>query len=168
MALSPEIIYVLGGREYDLGKYVAVPMIMDAFILFLYNIIVPSEYYTKKTKYIMIGTLIAAVVNLVANYVFLRFFGFIAAAYTTLFSYVCYLVLHIVISKRLVKFEVVSWSLVFISAVIVAVTGAINLFFVNNFILRYVVCATVVIALCPPLIKYYKERHKTAHSKGSQ
>lgn len=162
MALSPEIIYVLGGKEYDLGKYVAVPMIMDAFILFLYNIIVPSEYYTKKTKFIMMGTLIAAVVNLITNYIFIKLYGFVAAAYTTLFSYVCYLVLHVVISKRLVKFEVVRWKWVLMSAVIVAATGAIDLFFVNNFILRYAVCAVVVFALCPPLIKYYKDSRRHA------
>ncbi len=162
MALSPEIIYVLGGNEYDFAKYVAVPMIMDAFILFLYNIIVPSEYYTKKTKFIMMGTLIAAVVNLITNYVFIKLYGFVAAAYTTLFSYVCYLMLHIFISKRLVKFEVVRWRWILISAVIVAVAGAIDLLYVDKTILRYVVCTMVVIALCPPLIKYYKDLRRHA------
>ena len=162
MALSPEIIYVLGGKEYDLGKYVAVPMIMDAFILFLYNIIVPSEYYTKKTQYIMMGTLIAAVINLITNYIFIKMFGFVAAAYTTLLSYVCYLVLHIVISKRLVKFEVVKWKLIIISALMVAVTGAFDLAFIESIILRYVVCAVAVAALCPPLVKYYLTSKKRA------
>lgn len=155
MALSPEIIYVLGGKEYELGKYVAVPMIMDAFILFLYNIIVPSEYYTKKTKYIMMGTLIATVINLITNYVFINKFGFIAAAYTTLFSYVCYLVLHIVISKRLVSFEVVNWKWIMATMVIVAIAGSFDLVFTENIILRYLVCVVTVITLSPPLIKYF-------------
>lgn len=155
MALSPEIIYALGGKEYELGKYVAVPMIMDAFILFLYNIIVPSEYYTKKTKYIMLGTLVATAVNLITNYIFIKRYGFAAAAYTTLFSYICYLVLHIVISKWLVKFEVIKWKWIIAAAAIVAITGAFDLVFVENMILRYVVCAVVVAVLCPSLIKYY-------------
>ena len=162
MALSPEIIYVLGGKEYDLGKYVAVPMIMDAFILFLYNIIVPSEYYTKKTKFIMMGTLIAAAVNLITNYIFIKLYGFVAAAYTTLFSYVCYLMLHIVISKRLVKFEVVRWKWIIASVAVVAVAGTLDLLFVENIILRYVICVVVVVALCPPLIKYYLVSKKHA------
>lgn len=155
MALSPEIIYALGGKEYELGKYVAVPMIMDAFILFLYNIIVPSEYYTKKTKYIMMGTLVTTAVNLITNYIFIKRYGFAAAAYTTLFSYICYLVLHIVISKWLVKFEVIKWKWIIAAAAIVAITGAFDLVFVENMILRYVVCAVVVAVLCPSLIKYY-------------
>lgn len=160
MALSPEIIQVLGGSEYDAGKYVAVPMIADTFILFLYNIIVPSEYYTKKTQYIMMGTLISAVINLITNYVFIKMFGFIAAAYTTLFSYVCYLLLHVVISKRLVKFEVVKWKWILITSGIAALAGAFDLYFVNQIVLRYVLCAVLVIVLSPPLIRYYKNKKK--------
>ena len=160
MAISPEIIYILGGKEYELGKYVAVPMIMDAFILFLYNIIVPSEYYTKKTKYIMMGTLIAAAVNLISNYIFIKLFGFVAAAYTTLFSYICYLVLHIVISKRLVNYEVVKWKWIMAASTIVAIAGSFDLLLTESIILRYVFCAVVVIALCPSLIKYYRASKK--------
>ncbi|WP_026529106.1 oligosaccharide flippase family protein [Butyrivibrio sp. VCD2006] len=148
MALSPEIIYVLGGKEYELGKYVAIPMIMDAFILFLYNIIVPSEYYTKKTHFIMMGTLIAAVVNVITNYIFIILYGFVGAAYTTLFSYVCYLVLHIVISKRLVKFEVIRSKWIIITTSVAALTGVLDLLFVENIIFRYGLCVIVVVALC--------------------
>lgn len=39
---------MLGGKNYESGKYVAIPMVVDAFVLFLYNIIVPAEYYKKK------------------------------------------------------------------------------------------------------------------------
>lgn len=38
----------LGGDNYISGKYVALPMILDAFVLFIYNVIVPAEYFTKK------------------------------------------------------------------------------------------------------------------------
>ena len=154
MSISPELINILGGAEYEAGKYVAVPMIMDAFIIFLYNIVVPSEYYTQKTKYITIGTMVATIINLVTNYIFIKMFGFVAAAYTTLFSYICYLLLHAVISKRLVKFEVISWKCVLASSLIVAASGVFTLCFIGNIVLRYVCCMVAVIALCPPLVKY--------------
>ena len=155
MALSPEIIYVLGGKEYDHSKYVAVPMLIDAYILFLYNIIVPSEYYTKKTKYIMMGTMVAAVINLVTNYLFVKMFGYIAAAYTTLFSYICYLLIHVVISKRLIKFEIVKWKWIVTTAAIVTFAGVFDLFFISNMILRYALCAVVIAAQSPALIRFY-------------
>lgn len=48
LSISPEVIYLIGGSNYEQGKFVAVPLIVSGFILFLYSIIVPSEYYAKK------------------------------------------------------------------------------------------------------------------------
>lgn len=143
MMLAPEISLILGGKEYVEAKYVAIPMVADAFILFVYNIIVPSEYYTKKTVYIMTGTLVAAVINLITNYIFIKQYGYIAAAYTTLFSYVCYLILHIAISYRLVKFNVIPIKWVLSLSGLVAVMAAYDLMFVNQVILR-LICGLIV------------------------
>lgn len=145
MAISPELIWILGGEEYDLGKYVAIPMVLDAFILFLYNIIIPSEYYAKKTTYIMAGTMAAAVVNLVLNYIFIRQFGFIAAAYTTLVSYIFYVVMHCIISRKLMEFFVLPLGWMLGACVAVGLLAAWNLWFINSLLLRWAVCAAVVI-----------------------
>ena len=102
LAIAPEAIFILGGTKYDSAKYVVIPMILSAFMIFLYNVIVPSEYYTEKTLYIMGGTIIAAVINLIGNYVFITQYGYIAAAYTTLFSYVCYVLMY-TLKRRLLR-----------------------------------------------------------------
>ena len=145
MALSPELVWLLGGKEYELGKYVAIPMVLDAFILFLYNIIVPSEYYAKKTTYIMAGTMAAAVVNVVLNYIFIRRFGFIAAAYTTLASYVLYVVLHYIISRRLMKFSILPPGRMLGICVLLGLLAGWNLWFADKLLLRWGMCALVVI-----------------------
>ena len=119
LAIAPEAIFILGGTKYDSAKYVVIPMILSAFMIFLYNVIVPSEYYTEKTLYIMGGTIIAAVINLIGNYVFITQYGYIAAAYTTLFSYVCYVLLHAIISYKLVKFHVIPLSKLLLIVLIV-------------------------------------------------
>ena len=153
MALSPELVLILGGKEYDLAKFVAIPMVLDAFILFLYNIIVPSEYYSKKTSFIMIGTMVAAIINIALNYVFILRFGFLAVGYTTLFAYVCYLALHIVISRRLVKFFVLPLRWIAIVCVALAGLAAWNLWFVDSLLLRWGMCAVVVIPVALFLLK---------------
>ena len=145
MALSPELVLILGGKEYALGKYVAVPMVLDAFILFLYNIIVPSEYYAKKTTYIMAGTMAASVVNIVLNYIFIRRFGFIAAAYTTLASYIFYVVLHCIISRRLMKFFILPLRWMLGISALVGALAAWNLYFADSLPLRWGMCALAVI-----------------------
>ena len=145
MAVSPELIWLLGGPEYTLGKYVAIPMMLDAFIQFLSNLIVPAEYYSKKTTYIMAGTMIASILNIALNYIFIRKFGFMAAAYTTLASYACYLALHYVISRKLVRFFVLPFRRMLGICTLIAGIAVWNLWFIDNLLLRWTMCAVVVI-----------------------
>lgn len=156
MTIAPEIILIIGGREYMSGKYVAIPMIVDAFILFIYNIVVPSEYYTKKTKYIMLGTLIAAAINVLTNYIFISRFGYIAAAYTTLVSYALYLGMHLFISHRLVHFNVIRIKKLMFHISLVIGVGVFDLFFIDNVVFRVLMGGLIVILMCPPLLSYLK------------
>lgn len=161
MALSPELVWLLGGEKYALGKFVAVPMVLDAFILFLYNIIVPAQYYAKKTTYIMAGTMAAAVINVILNYIFIRRFGFIAAAYTTLASYCFFVVLHYVLSRRLVGFCVLPLGWMLGGCALVGMMAAWDLYFADSLPLRWGMCAAVVIPLGAVLLrKVLKDKNK--------
>lgn len=144
IAISPELIWILGGKAYVESRYVAIPMIMDAFILFLYNVIIPSEYYVNKTIYIMLGTMAAAVINVVANYFGILNFGFIAAAYTTLFAYVCYLIFHCAISRHMIKKFVLPIRYMLFHIIVVAAMGAWSLIYADSIVHRYLMCAAVV------------------------
>ncbi len=153
ISISPEMILILGGKEYDLAKFVAIPMILDALILFFYDVVVAGEYYTKKTINIMFATIGAAVLNVILNYVFILNYGFIAAAYTTLFCYVVYLVIHVVICKKMLKFFIfpIKWMLAF--SAIAAVVAALNIWLIENLVLRWAICAVVVIPMTLILLK---------------
>ena len=153
MSVSREIILIFGGFKYEAGKYVVIPMVMDAFLLFVYSLVVQSEYYKKKTHYIMIGTIIAAVINIVTNYVFIQIYGFVAAAYTTLFSYVGYLALHLLISYKVIGFAVVPYKPLLLFLGIVAADGAINLIFLERMILRWCICFVFVVIIGIHFIK---------------
>jgi len=156
MSISPELILILGGVKYETGKFVAIPMVLDAFLLFLYGLIVPSEYYKKKTTYIMWGTMMAAIINLITNYIFIKQYGFIAAAYTTLFSYCCYLILHLIISYCLIKFFVIPIKTLILSIIIVSICAILDIVFVENILIRYFICAVIIIPIAIALIKYIR------------
>lgn len=145
MAISPELIFILGGDKYELSKYVSIPMVIDAFIIFLYNIIVPAEYYMQKTVYIMSCTIIAAIINIVLNYIFIRRYGFIAAAYTTLAAYIIYLLLHWIISYKLVKFNIISPCKTLIIFILIVLLGIVDLVFIKSILIRYIMSAVFVI-----------------------
>ena len=153
MTLSPELVIFLGGDNYISGKYVALPMILDAFVLFIYNVIVPAEYFTKKTHYIMIGTLIAAIINVVTNYIFINLYGFIDAAYTTLFSYCCYLILHLIISKALIKFYIIPLKNFFILSNIVIVSFILDLLFIDSLKFRLIFCLIFIVPMIACILK---------------
>lgn len=153
ISISPEMILILGGKEYDLAKFVAIPMILDALMLFFYDIVVSGEYYSKKTINIMFATLGAAVLNVVLNYIFILKYGFVAAAYTTLFCYGVYLALHIIICRKMVKFFVLPIRWILILSGIAALVAAVDLWLINNLILRWLICVAVIIPMTLLLLK---------------
>lgn len=155
IAISPELILILGGRDYIQGKYVVIPMIVEAFILFVYAIIVPIEYYVKQTKYVMFGTIISAILNIILNYIFINIYGFYAAAYTTLFSYIIYLIIHIIISKTLFFDYIVSVKNLIVMLEILSVIAVFCTVFSNYFITRYIVCIVIIAILLFILRKEY-------------
>lgn len=56
------------------------------------TIMEPSEY--KKTKYIMVASIIGAVLNVILNFALIPVFGYLAAGYTTLFCYLLFALFH--------------------------------------------------------------------------
>lgn len=155
IAVSPELVYILGGKAYGESKYVAMPIILSALTIALYNIIVPSEYYTGKTIYIMLGTIIAAIINIFTNYFFIHKYGYIAAAYTTVFSYICYLILHIVISYKLVNFFIIPLKYIMLFCIGLTLIYLWNIYFIENIIVRWLSCIAVLIPIFIVLFKHW-------------
>lgn len=163
MSISPELVLIIGGQKYAVGKYVAIPMILDAFVLFIYNVIVPSEYFKQKTSFIMWGTMSAAVINIIMNYIFIQKYGFIAAAYTTLFAYICYMILHFVISYRLMRFSIIPVSCIALCLLSIVIIAIVDLIFIDNILVRYLVCFAVVMFIGVKVLpEFVKENRRKA------
>lgn len=101
MIAGPEIIRVMGDKEYQDAKYVVIPLLCCTYFTFLYTIPAAVEYYYKKTKLIAVGTMGAASLNIVLNFIAIKNFGYQAAAYTTLIAYAAYFVFHYTIAKKI-------------------------------------------------------------------
>lgn len=101
--VSPELIAFLGTREYEEAVYSAVPIIAGGFFAFMYNIPASVEYYYEKTRFIAIGTVMAAIINIILNYIFINQYGYTAAAYTTLVTYLLYFYFHYFLAWKIHK-----------------------------------------------------------------
>ena len=113
VVFGPELIAILGGNKYKEAVYLIAPMVSGTLFRFYSNIFSTIENYEKKTVFCGIGTVSAMILNVVLNYVFIKRFGYQAAAFTTAASYLFLLIVQgvlesIVCGRRIVSLGLMS------------------------------------------------------------
>lgn len=94
MLLGPELVLIFGGKGYIESVYILPVIIVGCYYWILYTFFINIQLFHKKTIGITIKTIIAAAFNIITNIVFIKMFGYQAAAYTTLASYLLLFFLH--------------------------------------------------------------------------
>ena len=94
ICVVPDLFIFMLPKGYYRALYVIPPVTLGAFFVFIYPLFTTVEMYYEDNKYITIGSVIAAITNVVLNYIFINIIGFIAAAYTTLFCYFLLSAIH--------------------------------------------------------------------------
>lgn len=155
MAFGPEVVLVVGGREYYDAIWVIPPIAASVYFTFLYPLFANIEFYFEKTIGIMVASCSGALANIVLNYIFIRLFGYYAAGYTTLFCYILFVVAHyhfqknILIKKLNMKTDIYDMRLIVVLSIleIVAMVGmtlTYKYIFLRYFIIG-VLCVFVLI-----------------------
>ena len=103
LLFGPEIIRFFAPKEYYAARWVIPPISTSIYFIFLYQLFGNIEFYFEKTKFVMIASCIGAVTNILLNFIFIRRYGFVAAAYTSLVCYILFSVMHYVFSKKVLK-----------------------------------------------------------------
>jgi len=151
--VTPEILFVLGGKSYMEAKYVMPPVTAGCLLQFVYCMYVNIEQYEKKTVGMAVASVLAAIINFVLNYIFIPIYGYIAAAYTTYVGYFFLLIMHMYLVKRLGKIHIYDNTKMFI----LALGTSILIFLANNildlFLVRYAIIAIYIIILFTIIIK---------------
>lgn len=155
--LAPEILYVLGGSEYMVAIYAIPPLMVSCLVQLAYCMYVNVEQYQKKTKPMAIASLIAALTNFVLNYVFVDLFGYVAAGYTTLASYLVLLVIHMLCVWKMGYAHVFNnmrvLKVIFITIIIAIMQNAL----LKMSVIRYVLFAIYLIVLGNVLLKFWRK-----------
>jgi O-antigen/teichoic acid export membrane protein len=99
MFFSPEIIYFFSSVYLEV-LYLVPLAVFSAFIIFLSNRYSYYLMYQKKTIQLSFNTLVASVLNIVLNFVFIPTYGYEAAIYTTAISYSVLLILNSISSFK--------------------------------------------------------------------
>ena len=151
--IAPEIVSILGGKSYTSAMYIVPPVLVGIFFTVFYSMTANIEFLYGKTHRIALMTIFAAILNVVLNAILIPNFGAIAAAYTTLISYVVYSVLHFLNMKRLYKVKFVSGAKISALMTTITVTCLSCALLYNTGIIRYIF---VIFLFCLLLILYKK------------
>lgn len=133
MCIAPEVLKFMSTPEYYNAIYIIPPIIVSTFLMFLASISLDLEYYLKKTRTIASNTVIAALVNVILNLIFIPMYGAIAAAYTTVVAYLVSFLMHYFVARKMDKnlfdFKIYFGPLIIIGCCTVIVTLLINYVF---------------------------------------
>lgn len=158
MFIAPEIIKLMGSQAYWSAKYCVFPIIVSGFFSFLYTLPSSVEYYFEKTKFIALGTICAAIINIVLNFIVLKRFSYVSAAYTTLFTYFVYFLFHYFLSKKIFNKNLFSKSIIIFSIITIILVMCICIIFIDNFTIRFsMFCVLLLIVILTILQKIRKE-----------
>lgn len=100
MLIAPELILILGTKKYLEACYIVPSVAIANILLFIFNLFVNIEYFYEENKYIPVVTVFCAAFNIIVNYIAIPKFGYLAAGYTTLFTYLFYTMGHYLFMKR--------------------------------------------------------------------
>ena len=103
MLVSPEIIIIMGGKQYSEAMWAMPAVILSMTMSFFYNFYYEVCYYYGETILISMGTVIACVVNILLNILFVPRYGYIAASYTSYAGMVVLMVAYYLVTKFKIK-----------------------------------------------------------------
>ncbi len=92
ISLAPEIIAIMGGAEYASAVWVIPPVTVSQLLLMYLQYFVNVQFYYEAKHMLVWGSIGAAVLNIILNWLCIPVFGFVAAGYTTMFSYMAFVV----------------------------------------------------------------------------
>lgn len=153
MLISSEILLLMGGKDYLEAKYVMPPVAFGCVCQFLYTMYVNVEQFYKKTIGMAAASILAALINYLLNRLFIPSYGYIAAAYTTLFSFAWLLFTHMLLVRRLRLLKIYPTRFVFAILIgLCVITLCMNLLY-SIAIVRYIVMAFYTIVIVNIVIK---------------
>ena len=151
--MGPEVVRLMATHDYMEAVYVIPPTIAGVFFQVQYYIYGNVVFYYKKPVFVMIGSVSATLLNILLNYIFIPHYGYVVAAYTTLFAYIIQTIIDYFAMIHVVGRSIYDLrQILLLSSVIII--GSCVLFLIYDYsIIRYILLA---ITLCFVFVKRNK------------
>ena len=111
--IAPEIMRILGSDSYYQGVNCIPALVYSVYLIFVYTLFTNVELFFGQNAYVTAASTVGMIANIVLNAVFIPRYGFVAAGYTTMASYMVICISHyFLLGKCLKKERMVSGTLV--------------------------------------------------------
>lgn len=150
--MAPEAVKIFAPSDFYDAIWLIPALACSSFFMFQYTLYAVFEMFFKQTHLIALATFICATINIAGNYLFIPKFGYQAAAYTSLVSYIASSFIHYFFMRKIcIKnfgISVVNIRSSVLLSVILLVLSAISISFYSHISIRYL----LFLALCFVLI----------------
>ena len=99
--LAKEVFHIYANIDFWSGTDLIPLFAIGHYFIFLYSFPVNYEFYNKKTKVIAIGTTIAAIMNIILNYLLICLCGIIGAVVATVLAHALQFIFHYIIANKM-------------------------------------------------------------------
>ena len=138
MLMAPEGLFILGGEEYLVALDIVPILVLGIFFSSFYFIFSNIEFVYERTKLVFPITLLGAGLNIVLNYFLIPIYGYGAAAYTTLISYIIVALCHYLATLLILKKNAYPMgSVCLYLLILIGVSALMPLIYDLHFLLRY-------------------------------
>lgn len=149
---APEIIFIMAGSQYAAATYVVAPVAMSLLLLFYCQLFINVEFYYEEKKMLVYGSIGAAVLNIVLNYLLIPIFGFVAAGYTTFISYIVfalsnYFTMKLIFKKKKLTDNMYDYKALLCLFIVFMIVGVVGVALYGNLIVRIIVTIFVFILM---------------------
>ncbi|MBR3352180.1 MAG: polysaccharide biosynthesis protein [Lachnospiraceae bacterium] len=150
ISIAPEFMRILHKDYYD-GLWVIPPVAMSLLLLFYTQLFVNVEFFYEAKKYLVMGSILSAIINVVLNYFLIPVFGYHIAGYTTLISYILFAIGNyycamIVCDKNNAKKDMYDYKGLIIIMLLFLFCGIVLTLLYKHMIIRYILIVVVLTA----------------------
>ena len=148
--VTPEVIYIMAGKSYYEAIWVVPPVAMSLLLLFYSQLFINVAFYYEQKAFLVWVSMGAALVNIVLNALLIPVFGFVAAGYTTLASYILFAVGNGVGTYKILKDKTMFWEMynlriLFAIFVLMLLGSLVAMLLYTNLIARYALVLVVLV-----------------------
>lgn len=170
---GPELVKMIASKEYYEAIWIMPPVIGSLFFLFLSQLFINIEFYYEEKSYLVGGSILSAVINIVLNYFAIPKFGYIAAGYTTLAAYIVFALCNYYYMRKICKDKIGGESIynmkvLFLLSVVCLICIAFAVLIYENAILRWGILGVILVLIMVNYRKIRKNLEKNIYSERKE